>query len=737
MFGGHFLFKGREGGSSLNLKSCDILQLNLLTEADFIFFILFFADYYDITGVYCSCGFMVTVPLDLQGDEAKEGDVENQEAQGDDGFSAVASVDFAASLPSASIAPSVSSNEDTRGKPLILPEVTESSNRETTVQSTLHKDAVGRSDRISQQIFDATLILARNEKLASPIRLWLPKLDLVSDLFRLPVLGRLSHLENAVNDATLNTRPTAEGVYNMPFAKRRLMTSRLAKSDDALLTSALKKLRNLVLFWPEDSRLGRTLLRSAGAVVGEDVLQQSLKDCFAGKAVATLVKRASDYTRFAEFQVSCNNGRPLNPSEGDVYAYLCHLRQQGAGATAGESFISAWKFMQHTVGAGASGTTDIVSGRIRGAAKDLMAKKRKLQQAPPLPAEVVWKLEGLMTERIQPKVKAILGFMLFCLYSCSRFADAARAQSPAISEFQHVILVESSSSEYKTASGERRSVLLPLVALGTGLSGTGWALSWMRARRQCGLETSSCMMPADSESQDSWLDRRMTTAEGSYWLKDLLTMTGMTEGEASQYSTHSLKATILSWAAKSSTFGWQERLVLGHHLDEETKMAVVYSRDAIAAVMVKVLRMLETIRQGIFDPDASRAERIAMATGLTHLPEMLPEQNDMERELERRLACDQEHSQVIESDVEEENIVEKPIKIPGESDMIARSCFPPIEMDQCVVHKLSGIVHGKETTDSLFCGRVLSTNMRPVDFPWDEREAHEFCEQCNRALHRV
>ena len=57
--------------------------------------------------------------------------------------------------------------------------------------------------------------------------------------------------------------------------------------------------------------------------------------------------------------------------------------------------------------------------------------------------------------------------------------------------------------------------------------------------------------------------------------------------------------------------------------------------------------------------------------------------------------------------------------------------------DRHDVHKLSGIVHGKETTDSLFCGRVLSTNMRPVDFPWSEREAHEFCEQCNRALHRA
>ena len=329
---------------------------------------------------------------------------------------------------------------------------------------------VVNNDRIAQQIFDATLILCRNERLASPIQLGLPKLDLVSELFRLPVLGRVSHIGDAMHDTTLNVKPTAEGISNMPFAKRRLMTAKLAKPDDALLTSALKKLRNLVLFWPEDSRLGRTLLSSAGAVVGEDILQHF------GKVVATLVKRASDFTRFAEFQVTCNKGRPLNPSEQDMYAYLCHLRQQGAGATAGESFISAWKFMQHTVGAGAFGTPDIVSGRVRGASKDLMAKKRKLQQAPPLPAEVVWKLEGLMTSRAQPRIKVIVGFMLFCMYSCSRFADAARAQSPVISQFQHVILVESASSEYKTASGEQRSVLLPLVALGSGLSGTGWAL---------------------------------------------------------------------------------------------------------------------------------------------------------------------------------------------------------------------------------------------------------------------
>ena len=103
------------------------------------------------------------------------------------------------------------------------------------------------------------------------------------------------------------------------------------------------------------------------------------------------------------------------------------------------------------------------------AAKDLVSKKRKLSQAPPLTADMIWKLEGMMTSPFSAKIKAILGFMLFCTYSCCRFGDGARAQEPALSQFQHIILVETACAEYKTATGERRAVLLPLVALGVGL----------------------------------------------------------------------------------------------------------------------------------------------------------------------------------------------------------------------------------------------------------------------------
>ena len=593
-----------------------------------------------------------------------------------------------------------------------------------------------RRTRIAQQVFDATLILGRNEKMLPAVPVGVPKLDWVSDLFRLPALGRLAHIENAMHDETLN-RQAATGVNGpLPFTKRRLLTAKLAKLDDDLLTSALRKLRNLVLYWPEDSKLGRALLTSAGAVVGEDVLQQSLKDCFAGKAVATLVKRAADFTRFAEWMIQSGRGRPLNPTEADLYGYISMLRSTGAGATAGESFLSAWRFMVHTVGAGQAVNNDLISGRVLGASKDLFAKKRPLHQAPPLTADMVWKLEDLMTAPISQRFKVILGFLLFCLYSCCRFGDGARAHEPNLSQFQHIILVETACSEYKTATGERRSVLLPLVALGSGLSGLGWALSWMAARRASGLTGHVFLMPADAEHSDHWLDRRMTTAEGSYWLKDLLVLAGLKESEASGISTHSLKATLLSWVAKSATFDLQERLILGHHLDEETKMAVTYSRDAIAATMVKVYRMLETVRKGIFDPDASRAERIAMATGLNHLATHLPEKNEMELDLEERLQKEMERAEQCETDVDEDGAEIQPVKIPGESQSGTRSDFPPVESAHCVVHRLSGIVHCMETSDSLLCGRRMSLNMKPIDFPWEERATHEFCEQCNKALYR-
>ena len=182
-------------------------------------------------------------------------------------------------------------------------------------------------------------------------------------------------------------------------------------------------------------------------------------------------------------------------------------------------------------------------------------------------------------------------------------------------------------------------------------------------------------MPADAEHSDHWPDRRMTTAEESYWLKDSLVLAGLKEPEASGFSTHSLKATPLSWAAKSATFDLQERLILGHHLDEETKMVVTYARDAIAATREKVYCMLETVRRSIFDPDASRAEGIAMATGLSHLANHLLEKNEMELDLEERLCKEIERAGQCDTDVEDDGADIQPVRIPEESQSFCKIGF--------------------------------------------------------------
>ena len=106
-----------------------------------------------------------------------------------------------------------------------------------------------------------------------------------------------------------------------------------------------------------------------------------------------------------------------------------------------------------------------------------------------------------------------------------------------------------------------------------------------------------------------------TTAESSLWLRDILVTVVLDAAGAEGFSTHSLKATCLSWAAKAGSLSLED-VIMGHRSPQAKKSRLVYSRDALADVMVKLWRVVDSIRKGHFKPDASRANRIAMATGL-------------------------------------------------------------------------------------------------------------------------
>ena len=421
--------------------------------------------------------------------------------------------------------------------------------------------------RIDEQIQDAALKLGRKDHVKMPWESWPAKptdnLKLMSNFFRLPVMGRFDRPLADSRSASSTSKQTT-WASELPFASRRLLAAKFAKSDDQLKAAALSKLRNIVLFHPSDSQLGRSMLDKAGSLVGEDELQRSLSDAVASRAVGTLVKRVSDYNRFAEWQVTVNKRRPLSPSENDIYQYLCHLQDTRAGATSGASFLKAWNFMRFVIGADSDDGTSIFSGRVKGVTTGMFSNKRKLTQAPPIPADYVYKMEGLIIESNDCRICTIVGFLLFCIYSCSRFGDAAKGKPSAL-EFQireELTLVEIMLSDYKTATGERRAILLPLIALGNGLRNFSWAEAWQKARKQSGADRSEWLMPADCSNNGAWLPRKMTTLEGSYWVKEVLAMTGMAPGDAVRYSSHSLKATCLSWSAKAGSMTLQERLWL-------------------------------------------------------------------------------------------------------------------------------------------------------------------------------
>ncbi|CAE7252640.1 unnamed protein product, partial [Symbiodinium sp. CCMP2456] len=371
--------------------------------------------------------------------------------------------------------------------------------------------------------------------------------------------------------------------------------------------------------------LARNLVGSAGSLVEEAILTSTIEDTFSGKAASTLLKRASDFSRFAK-SIVAGKGRPLAPSEGELYAYMLHLRRTKAGATAGESFLKSYRFFMHLTGAVQNAR---ISPRVQGAAKAMAMVKRPLWQAPPLPEEAVRLLEEFVHETEDCARASIAGFMLFCIYSSARWSDAARGTSMVMNVAGNgLVLLECSTKHYKTKAKDRKDTVLPLIALGSGLTQPSWGRVWMRKRALAGLQNSSVIMPAMSPG-GNFLERAMTAAEGSLWLRELLHLQGFT-GDLERFSSHSLKATALSWTAKSGTMTYEERLTQGHHCSPKHGMALLYSRDALAEIIVKVAKVVSAVSRGVFSPDLPRAERVARAlhadpADFEHLPETTAE----------------------------------------------------------------------------------------------------------------
>ncbi|CAK0898636.1 unnamed protein product [Prorocentrum cordatum] len=338
-----------------------------------------------------------------------------------------------------------------------------------------------------------------------------------------------------------------------------------------------------------------------------------LRNVFADKATSTLAKRGCSMALFLRWAGQALGGVqaafPL--TEQVVYDYVEYLRKDGAPATRARSFVEAVWFSSGTVGIEVEAT--IGSARVQGAVARSWATKRLTVKARPLAVRHVRMLEILAKSGSPPRVRVEAGFLCELVHARGRALDIARITAePYLDVVDGKGFIEVVAAKSKTTRGLKRARLgLPVVAVAEGITGTEggtWAAGWLRAREELGLRAGpgQVLMPTAAESGYLVADVPASAPQVSAMLRRLLSQAGVPGEELGDYSSHSCKATVLSWLAKAG-YSMKSRRLLGGHIKPGERVPIEYSRDALAGPLREVVQLFEQINSGAFDPDATRA----------------------------------------------------------------------------------------------------------------------------------
>jgi hypothetical protein len=395
------------------------------------------------------------------------------------------------------------------------------------------------------------------------------------------------------------------------FASKRLRLVKPKVDSDGLRQRALVKWRVLIEQDLLSSRTGTMLAAMCENLDSEEDIAETITDVFACKATATLFKRANSFCQYLEWATNALVERPMLCTEIVVYNYMKFLRSSGAAPTKASAFVQSLNFAKHVIGLQCSSETTN-SARIRGAVRTSLLNKRMLKQAEALYVTDMEILED--SARFAPCTRDQVASGHFCFeaYCCGRHTDTNNVEELHIDVDEHWYgFLEGSICKHKTATtAEKRTKFLPHIAPSIGVREHSWAKSWLEARDKMGMQIGKDipLLPAP-DSQGGWTSRPLTAGEATCWLRDILTAGGAEPSHVSRVSSHSMKATLLSWGAKRGLMIDIRRL-LGHHLPPGDLSAINYSRDAMTAPLQAVVNLLSEIRSGTFQPDNPRSSRI-------------------------------------------------------------------------------------------------------------------------------
>jgi hypothetical protein len=232
-----------------------------------------------------------------------------------------------------------------------------------------------------------------------------------------------------------------------------------------------------------------------------------------------------------------------------------------------------------------------------------------------LTVKQVQQLESITQHSSDIQDRVMAGYCLLCLNSRARWNDiqfperiTEDREETGTGFFQIDVRIVKTSS-----TAEKKAMLLPVTGILDSFIDCDWCNTWVRDRTASGLPRinhESPLMPGVLIN-GRWDKAPLSTTQASKWLRELLLSAGSTQDEVARISTHSLKATTLSWASKYG-LALEDRKLLGYHVIDSSNSALRYSRDALSGPLRRMQTVYRDIKADAFNPDSTRSGYFSM-----------------------------------------------------------------------------------------------------------------------------
>ena len=466
------------------------------------------------------------------------------------------------------------------------------------------------------------------------------------------------------------------------------------------------------------------------------------------RSPATLITRANSLLSFLRW-TSDSGCVEVNPfTEDTIWRYFIHLKDSGAAPTKMSSAMSAFRFAHFILGV--DSLAEVVnSRRLIGLSELAFTSNRLLRQARVLSVAHVIKLHKQL-ECVDAHIfdRALAAYLLIACYGRCRHSDLQMVHSVECDFIDNGGFIVIKTSSHKAARGVAlKTTLMPILVPVRGVNGCNWGPLAMSVLFEAGANLECVcdgpLLCAPSNCSGSLMKRSLTSHEVSMMLRRFLGEPEPQIGcEGDIISSHSLKATTLSWAAK---FGLSAstRSMLGRHSCSLNESFAVYSRDLVVAPAVELQSILDRIHEGSFAPDNPRSLFFPSATDSEKGDVMASSSGRVAEVVEVKDECQNADAQVI-VDSSEHSCDESVSSDNCGSEDSAVECAPQTrvkrfraripEGDKWFNHTKSHILHCLDASANeyagisvMLCGKRLTDMYQPCD---KASEMNVLCKMC-------